>query len=839
MVVVGAGFAGLNVVRASARRRRRRHARRSAQPPHLPAAAVPGGDRRARCGRRRAPGPRRPADATARALPHGPGRGHRSRGQRLTLEAAARRPTPSAQRAAPARDAALRPPRPGAGGGLPRLRHPRRARARLRPEERGRGRRAARPTCCACLEDAARDPAALTEGALDVVVVGAGPDGRRDGRRLGRAVRARAPLGLPGARPRTRARSSCSRRRTTCWRPTPPATRDYAASVLRGRGVDLRTGAVMRRRPRPRAPGRRQRAALRDAGVGGRRARPPARGGPGRSARPGRARPRRRRPVASGAPPGVARGGRRRQRRHGAARPAAGGAGGQAAGRARRAQPPGALRRSPTRPFRYRDLGQMAIIGRSAGVAELRPASVACACEGLLGWLAWLFVHLVYLPGPPEPAAGADRLGLGVVHLRPPRSPDPRAGERALDRASASTGAGQGRRGGRARPAAPGPARRARQRRPTGEAVPSRHGPRRAFLAEALTVAHRAADAAARIHRGHAGGRSTSPPSRSPTDLVTEVDRLSEEAIRAEIAAAFPDHVVLGRGGRTRRPATPATAGSSTRSTAPSTTPTASPSTAVRSRSRSTARSSARRRARLRARRALRGDAAAAAPPSTASPSRQPHDRRSARRCSAPASPTAATRSAATSRSFARVLPKVARGAPPGRRGPRPVPRRVRALRRLLGAQLKPGTSPRRRSSSARPAARRPTCTARPYRWEDAGMIATNGHLHARLLAAARPGRRARLSPAPSDARSALAQRPPARPPQVRLGQPRPRLGGGPQPLCGVPLAGDAGQGAAAAIDPVPARRCQRGRRGEVGERVRALLGRRGRRAAASSGPAA
>ncbi len=68
----------------------------------------------------------------------------------------------------------------------------------------------------------------------------------------------------------------------------------------------------------------------------------------------------------------------------------------------------------------------------------------------------------------------------------------------------------------------------------------------RAFLAEALSVAHRAADAAARIHRGHAGGRLDIGTKSSSIDLVTEVDRLSEEAIRREIAATYPDHVVLG-----------------------------------------------------------------------------------------------------------------------------------------------------------------------------------------------------------------------------------------------------------------------------------------------------
>lgn len=67
-----------------------------------------------------------------------------------------------------------------------------------------------------------------------------------------------------------------------------------------------------------------------------------------------------------------------------------------------------------------------------------------------------------------------------------------------------------------------------------------------ALVADALVVAHRAADAAARIHRGHAGGVHDITTKSSATDLVTEVDRLSEEVIRHEIAAAFPDHVVWG-----------------------------------------------------------------------------------------------------------------------------------------------------------------------------------------------------------------------------------------------------------------------------------------------------
>ena len=49
--------------------------------------------------------------------------------------------------------------------------------------------------------------------------------------------------------------------------------------------------------------------------------------------------------------------------------------------------------------FRYRDRGQMAIIGRSAGVAELAKRFGGGRFSGFLGWLAWLFVHLIYLPG--------------------------------------------------------------------------------------------------------------------------------------------------------------------------------------------------------------------------------------------------------------------------------------------------------------------------------------------------------------------------------------------------------------------------------------------------------
>ena len=52
-------------------------------------------------------------------------------------------------------------------------------------------------------------------------------------------------------------------------------------------------------------------------------------------------------------------------------------------------------RTRPAPPFRYRDKGSVATIGRGAGVADLRWIRL----DGMLAWFAWLFVHLWYLIG--------------------------------------------------------------------------------------------------------------------------------------------------------------------------------------------------------------------------------------------------------------------------------------------------------------------------------------------------------------------------------------------------------------------------------------------------------
>jgi len=51
------------------------------------------------------------------------------------------------------------------------------------------------------------------------------------------------------------------------------------------------------------------------------------------------------------------------------------------------------LRGETAAPFRYFDKGSLAVIGRAAAVADIRGVHIS----GLVAWLAWLFIHLMYL----------------------------------------------------------------------------------------------------------------------------------------------------------------------------------------------------------------------------------------------------------------------------------------------------------------------------------------------------------------------------------------------------------------------------------------------------------
>jgi len=53
----------------------------------------------------------------------------------------------------------------------------------------------------------------------------------------------------------------------------------------------------------------------------------------------------------------------------------------------------------PRERFRYADRGMMAIVGRNAGIAELSHRFGGLELRGFVGWLGWLFLHLLYLPG--------------------------------------------------------------------------------------------------------------------------------------------------------------------------------------------------------------------------------------------------------------------------------------------------------------------------------------------------------------------------------------------------------------------------------------------------------
>ncbi len=53
------------------------------------------------------------------------------------------------------------------------------------------------------------------------------------------------------------------------------------------------------------------------------------------------------------------------------------------------------LRGKQPAPFRYRDKGNLATIGRAEAVADIKGLQLS----GLLAWLTWLFVHLFYLIG--------------------------------------------------------------------------------------------------------------------------------------------------------------------------------------------------------------------------------------------------------------------------------------------------------------------------------------------------------------------------------------------------------------------------------------------------------
>jgi NADH dehydrogenase len=50
--------------------------------------------------------------------------------------------------------------------------------------------------------------------------------------------------------------------------------------------------------------------------------------------------------------------------------------------------------KSQTRPFRYFDKGNMAVVGKNFAIME----SGRLRMSGFLAWLAWAFIHIIALP---------------------------------------------------------------------------------------------------------------------------------------------------------------------------------------------------------------------------------------------------------------------------------------------------------------------------------------------------------------------------------------------------------------------------------------------------------
>ena len=86
-----------------------------------------------------------------------------------------------------------------------------------------------------------------------------------------------------------------------------------------------------------------------------------------------------------------------------------------------------AIEGKPGRPFRYRDLGNMATIGRNSAVADIRGLRLT----GFVAWLAWAVVHILNLIGFRNRVLVGVAVALVVPHL-PARGAADHGGNEAL-----------------------------------------------------------------------------------------------------------------------------------------------------------------------------------------------------------------------------------------------------------------------------------------------------------------------------------------------------------------------------------------------------------------------
>ena len=303
-----------------------------------------------------------------------------------------------------------------------RLFRPRRvAHDRARPQDAGGCARDPAPRAAGVRARRARDDRARRAALLTFVVDRRRPDRRRDGRRARRDLAPVARARLPPHRSRVP--------RASCWsRPGPRCCPRFPSRCARRRGA-ISSGSASRCGPGSRSPASRPDASQigsethrrRDGAVGGRRG--------GLAARRARSACRSTAPGACSIQPDLTIPGHPDvfvigdlASLNGAdGKPLPGVA--QVAiqmGRHAAANIPRAIEQQPYAPFHYRDLGNMATIGRASAVADFGWLQL----KGYLGWLAWAFVHILNLIGFRNRARRLRAVGVGLLQLPALGPPD-------------------------------------------------------------------------------------------------------------------------------------------------------------------------------------------------------------------------------------------------------------------------------------------------------------------------------------------------------------------------------------------------------------------------------